>query len=397
MAKPATRKGAGPVVLALGPGSEGAELIAEAQGLALVSDRGLACVTVEDGRSLTEEAEARLVDLHELARRGGAKVERLRGVDVAAAIADYAEAEDAPAVIVGCGVGRGDRRSIASRLRRARRGFAVIVVSPAIGGWTRKARGRRPWLEGSPLHYLEALLMVALVSGLALALASYSGYWSAAILYLAAISLGALWLESGPVLLAALAFAAAWDFLFIPPRFTFTITRPEDILMLCLFVVVSLCSGLATSRLRSSEGLLRKEASELARLHELATKLAGAGSRSEILSRGLGAIREEIDCKAIVMLRKEDGSLESQPESGWEALGASARSAADLAFREGGSAGRFTRRERDSEWRFEALESPAGRLGVVGLRPARDADWDEGMAASIRSIVSTMAMALARA
>ena len=101
------------------------------------------------------------------------------------------------------------------------------------------------------------------MTGLNLALADYAGYWAAAITYLAAISLSALALDRWPVLLAALLSAVAWDFFFIPPRYTMYIGRTEDILMLVLYLLVALCSGWLTGRLRASERLLAARESRM--------------------------------------------------------------------------------------------------------------------------------------
>jgi two-component system, OmpR family, sensor histidine kinase KdpD len=383
----------GPVILALGPGEEGAALMAQGESLALSSDRGLACVTVDDGGILRPEAQARLVEYCNHAWASGASVARVPGVDKAEALAEYAESVDSPALVVGCPANRPARRDTAARLMEARRGFAVIAVSLPEGIRGRR-NGRRWGLGGSPAQCFAALLMVAVVTLLGLALASYAGYWSAAILYLAAISMGALRLDPGPVLLAALASALAWDFLFIPPRFTLSVSRPEDALMLALYFVVSLTAGFATSKLRASERLLREERDRVSRVNALAVSLAGAPSARAALSRGIAALRGAIDCEAIAILSDGSGSLKREPESGWEALDGSARAAADHSFREGAPAGRFTRVESSSEWRFEALESPRGRLGVVGLRLARDARWDDRTESCFKAYVSTIAIAL---
>lgn len=387
----------GPVVVALGCGSS-AELVL-AQGKALAEARGLrlACVTVDDGGILPERARERLGSLREGARADGAEIVRLPGVDVASAVADYAEANDASAVVVGSGRRRLSRRGTAARLLGMRRGFELVVASPPGGGAASAASPRGLQMGGSLEHYALALAVVACVTGANLLLASYAGYWAAAILYLAAISLVALWLEPGPVLSAALASAVAWDYLFIPPRFTLSIDRPEDDLMLALYILVSLSSGLMTSRLRSSERLLREQGENLARLNSLATALAGTLSKELILSRGLDAIKASIDCEAIAILREAGGELKREPENGWIALDGDARLAAKRCLEEGGGTGRYTRVSASSEWHFVPIEAPQGRLGVIGVRRAHEADWDDSLEHYLATAVATIAVALSRA
>jgi len=251
--------------------------------------------------------------------------------------------------------------------------------------------------EGSPAsQYYAAFLLVGLVTMLDLALASYAGYWSAAILYLAAISLSAVWLGSGPVIFAAVLSAATWDYFFIPPRFTFTISRTEDVLMLALYLFVSICSGLATSRLRASERLLRDRGEQLSAIGSLAGSLVAAGSVAEILSLGLDAIRRTGACEAIAILGEDGTRLKTRPEDGWEPLDGYAREAAARCFEDGSPTGRFTPIVSSSEWYFLPLDSPKGRLGVIGARPAHDADRDGASLSRIAALTSTVALALSR-
>jgi two-component system sensor histidine kinase KdpD len=387
---------AGTVLAAIGPGEEGAALIEAAAAIAKGEGRALECLTVDEGSPLSPEAAERLAANKEAARSAGASVRSVPGVDVATAILSRAREEGVSTLVVG-GARRGGKGSrVARKLSAAKRDFALLVVEPPQGPSSGKARARRLASDDSAAHYLAALAMVALVTLANLALASYAGYWAAAILYLAAISIGALWLGFGPILLAALLSAAAWDFLFIPPRLTITIDRAEDVLMLALYVFVSVCSGLATSRLRSSERLLRAQQAKLSKMCDLALSLAGAESQAEILAKGLASIEEASACKAIAILREGETRLKHEAESGWEPLDESARAAAAACFEEGRSAGRFTGTQKASEWLFLPLDSPKGRLGVVGLRSAHDADWDEGAEAYARAAVSTIALALAR-
>ena len=385
----------GPIILALGPGAEGPALLAEAEGLALARERGLACVTVDDGGIIPPEGQERLMRLQDSARSSGASVARVPGIDKVRALAEYAEDRDSPAVVIGGG--RRRTRGAAARLMESRRAFSVIVVSPPGAGARASRPSLGPWLVADSSGQLPAsLLIVAGATFAGLALASYADYWSAAILYLAAISVASLRLAPGYVLFLAAASAIAWDYLFIPPRFTLTVSRPGDALMLALYFVVSLSAGLSASRLRRSERLLRSERDRVGRLHSLALSLAGAPSAAAALDRGLSALRSDLDCRAIVILAAADGALKPEPESGWEPLDERARRAAELAFRDGAPAGRHTRREDSSGWRFERMDAPRGKLGVVGVMLAQDAGWDESAEACLSAYVSTIAVAVGR-
>jgi two-component system sensor histidine kinase KdpD len=250
--------------------------------------------------------------------------------------------------------------------------------------------------EAPPFQYYAAFLIVGFVTAANLALASYAGYWSAAIIYLAAISLSAAWLGPGPVIFGAVISAAAWDFLFIPPRFAFTISRTEDVLMLGLYLLVSLSSGLATTRLRASERMLRDRGEQLSAVNALAISLAGAGSASEILALGLDTIRRAAGgCETIVILA-EGGALRNRAEDGWEPLDAEAREAARRCFESRAPAGRFSDVLPGSEWRFMPLAASNRDLGVIGLRPEREAARSEIELSRLSALAAIVGLALSR-
>jgi Osmosensitive K+ channel histidine kinase len=385
----------GPVIVALGPGSPGDLLVDRGQSIAKAAGLELVCLTIDDGGILTDEAQARLAQFHAAARACGGTIAHAPGIDIAGAIVDYAETHGASVVVVGGGA-KWRRDAVASRIGDDNRSFALDVAYPAGLPNPPPKHGKALSISGPATHYLAAFLVIAGVTLVDLALASYVGYWAAAILYLAAISLMALKVEPGPVLFAAILSALAWDYLFIPPRHAFTIDRPEDDLMLALYLLVSIASGIMTSRLRASERLLRGQAAELSRLNALATCLAGIEDGETAVARGIASIRQAIDCEAIVILKGEDGKLKRQPEQGWTALDSEARSAAMSCFEEGVAAGKYTKRFPKSEWHFVPIDSSRGALGVAGVRRPLEADWDEEFETRLGSTVSTMAIALAR-
>ena len=75
--------------------------------------------------------------------------------------------------------------------------------------------------------------------------------------------------------LAALS-ALLWNFLFIPPHFTFYIDKLEDAMMFAMFFVVAMAMGHLTSRLRLSEIAERSRERRTAALYELAHQAAFA-------------------------------------------------------------------------------------------------------------------------
>ena len=71
----------------------------------------------------------------------------------------------------------------------------------------------------------------------------YVDYRSVGMFLLFIISVLSLFFGRGPLFSAAVLSAISWDYLFIPPVFTFSISHPSDVMMVSLFFVVALASG----------------------------------------------------------------------------------------------------------------------------------------------------------
>ncbi len=386
---------AGPVLAVLSRDAPAVDILRTASALAREKGADLDCVTIDTGRAgELEEGEAR-AEAQRLARSLGARVTTEVGLDEASGLLRYAAARGASSLVVDAGRRGLLGRSLADRLRGAA-GEALVVGVAAGRGEGQGRKGRWPVMEDSLGQYTAALLIVAAMTGLNFALTAYAGYWAAAITYLAAASLSALVLDRRPVILATLLSGLAWDFFFIPPRFTMFISRTEDILMLGLYLVFAVTSGWMTGRLRASERLLAAREARLSRLSALASTLAGTKSIQLILDAGMSAMRDAFGAEAIVILADGKDGLKHEAESGWEPLDAEAREAARAAFEGLRSTGRFTSHKPSSEWHFVPLEEARGCLGVIGLRSPHDALWNEELEAFLRTMSLTVAIAAER-
>jgi two-component system sensor histidine kinase KdpD len=127
-------------------------------------------------------------------------------------------------------------------------------------------------------------------------LTSLIGYGAIALVYVLGVLIAGTILDIGPVLLVAALSGLCWNFLFIPPLFTFHIAKLEDALTFATYFIVALTVGGLTARLRAREHIAAQVqvAQESERLrktlldcvsHELKTPLAAIAGASQELSR----------------------------------------------------------------------------------------------------------------
>jgi two-component system, OmpR family, sensor histidine kinase KdpD len=108
-------------------------------------------------------------------------------------------------------------------------------------------------------HYFFSILIVLCVAALCYPFTEWIGYHSVALLLLLTVSILAMRFSLYPVLVAAALSALIWDFFFIPPHFTLTIGRQEDVLLLIMYFVVALLNGIFNYKLRQFEHITRQK------------------------------------------------------------------------------------------------------------------------------------------
>ena len=122
--------------------------------------------------------------------------------------------------------------SLVDRLLRCSGGIDIYVV-PA----ERSAENGKPWLtsrllERSPAaEYGEVGMVLGALTLVSWFIAPHFGYLVVGLFYLLAVIALSLRVGRGPVFAAGVASALTWNFLFIPPLFTFVTGKFEDGMM----------------------------------------------------------------------------------------------------------------------------------------------------------------------
>lgn len=310
---------------------------------------GLRChwlaVHVERSRPLAPSAQAQLEKNLATARELGAEVLTTTDDDLVRGLLRIGARKNASQIIVGKPSGngwlewlRGDR--LIRRLVRESGDIDVQVVR------AEKSRGAapgalwRPALDSGFQQYLFAVVAVAVVSLLNLGLMTWSGPRVPGLVFLLAVVLLALKVGRGPVLLAGAMSALVWNFLFLPPRFTFLIQRLEDAILFALYFVVALVLGQLVARIRAQEQAERRREERAVALYEFTRDLGEAVSRDEVVWQLISQVNQAFHSPAAVVLPVGD-RLAAHPD-GSLALSEKELGVSDWAFRHRQPAGRLT-------------------------------------------------------
>jgi two-component system sensor histidine kinase KdpD len=134
-------------------------------------------------------------------------------------------------------------------------------------------------LPRSPLflsaEYLLAILLVGLVTGVLHLIRDMLNVEVATVLYLLPVVISTLLWGLGPGVVAALAAFFAFNYFFIEPRFTLLVERPQDLLVLAVFLATAVLVSQLLGRTRTALSSAQQREHEALRLYEFSTALAG--------------------------------------------------------------------------------------------------------------------------
>lgn len=204
-------------------------------------------------------------------------------------------------------------------------------------------------------------------------------------------------------LAAALSFMA-WNFLFLPPRYTFTIDGPQDMVGVVVFGLVALLLAGTTSGLGRSVRAAQARLLSLRRLVEFSRRLGAPGDRAEIVIAIADEASRIAGSAAAVLLPLPPALGEQHPEPVLKAVkpydlepDEGAMAAARWAMAHQRPAGRGTDTLPASPWQFRPMRTSRGLAGLVGiLLPDGAASLDAERSRALDALLDQAAIALER-
>ncbi|MBS1984801.1 MAG: sensor histidine kinase KdpD [Bdellovibrionales bacterium] len=347
---------------------------------------------VDSGKALDPADQALLDKNIALAQELGAEIISTSDVDVTRAILRVARQRNTTQIVIGKPV-TGYLRSIfgertpLERLLRESGDIDVLVVSGGKGKGLHLPKLLKSQVHSARSEYFTAMGVVFLTVGLGLAVNDMLGYRAVGLLILLGVIAASLSVGRGPMLLAALSGSLLWDVLFVPPRFTLSISLSEDFILLCAFLAVGVVSGTLTTRLRSRERAYRRREERASALLEFAETLASTDNPEDLIARGLVAMERMTDAKIALFMGTQGHLLETpHPASTW-APEAKEVTVAKWVYAENKRAGRGTETLTQSSGVHFPLSARDHVLGVLGLK----IETAERMSPEQMSLVETLA------
>jgi two-component system sensor histidine kinase KdpD len=224
------------------------------------------------------------------------------------------------------------------------------------------------------MGYLWAAAVVTACTAIGAGLLSHVAPTNLVMIYLLGVMAVALWLGRGPSILAAILSVGAFDFCFVPPRWTFAVGDTEYILTFVVMLITGLVISTLAARLQFQAQSARQRERRTASLYAISRELAATQSRQQIAQIAVRHVMASSDVRAALLLPNKDRRLASTgPEHGGFALSVHDEAVAKWVFEHGQIAGRGTATLPGSEGVYLPLSTSGGTLGVLGILTATGA------------------------
>lgn len=331
------------LLVAVGPDGQAERLVRAGKRIADRLDAEWLVVYVEtpDLIRLSEAERNRRIAVLRLATSLGAEAITLGGSSVTAELLEYARARNVTRLIVGAPSRSRWRRllrpSTTDRLLDERRGFDVMVIgredtageaAPVVAGGANGSTAATELPNGFASsggsekrrwpRYLLAILATLLatgVCGVLYRLFPRVGEANLVMIYLLTTALVAVYAGRRAAILSAVLGVAAFDFAFVPPRFTFAVSDAQYLITFGIMLAVALIVGNLNASVRLQARVAAHRERRTALLYAMSRQLAMARSRMQMADIAIHHVSEVFTSRVAVLFPDEHGRI-MQPLTG---------------------------------------------------------------------------------
>ena len=337
---------------------------------------GLQCrwyaVHVASPRVLDEQAQTQLSKNLNTAKELGAEVITTTDEDLVRGVLRTAQNHNVTQIVVGKPAGRswldwwrGGR--LLRRLSQESGDIDLHVVRADKIDDLPKESAWRPAFDSPLEQYLFSFGAVTITCLVNLGIMELAGPRVPGLVFLLMVVLLALFVGRGPMLLAGTLSALVWDFLFLPPRFTFVIERLEDAVLFSTYFVVAVVLGQMVARIRAQEQAERRREARATALYELTHDLSEAVTKDEVVWNLMSQVVRIFNAPTTVCLAVGD-KLQAHPDSTLQ-LSEKEKGVAEWAFHHRKAAGRSTDNLPGAEAWHLPLATERKAFGTLALKP----------------------------
>lgn len=373
------------ILACVGPDVISPKIVRAAKRLSDLMDAPWMVVTIErPDRAWNPEERRRIDDALNLAESLGADIRSLIANDFAKEILRVAKFENVTQIVIGRSPeglwNEIFRRSLPHELIRCVRDIPIHLVTSEAKALPKAEH--IAWASSwRPSEYLAPSLWSAFAVfcsvGLGKILTSFTPLPNLSMIFLMAVLFSAVTYGVWPAVVASILSFLAYNFFFIEPIYTFTVSEPHELFALVIFLLVAVMISALAGRVRHQARTGVDRIRAMRRLYEFTRRLSTLTTVSDVTEIAAADIYASLNRQTVILLG-EDGDLALK--AAWppeDTLDAASMSAARWAYIHGDPAGFNTSTLPAVQWYFIPLRTPRNQVGVIGISqqgPSLDAE-----------------------
>ncbi|WP_321906799.1 DUF4118 domain-containing protein [Burkholderia cenocepacia] len=308
------------LLVCVGPGPEAPTLVRAAARLAASLKADWIAVYVETPRlqRLPDARRQRTLDALKLAAELGAETATLAGADAVAALIGYAKVRNVSKLVAGgspkVGLARRFARPFGEQLAERAGDVDLMLIRASASDEARAApldARARDWRDAfaqfgthrsPPRHYAYAAAICAAITVVASAVSGRLDLTNLVMLYLLGVVFSAVRLGRGPGVLQSFLSVAAFDFFFVPPRMSFSVSDTQYLLTFFGMLLTSLVISHLTSTLTRQASVAQRRERRTGAIYAMARELGAALTTEQIVEIGSRHVGEVFRARVAFLL-----------------------------------------------------------------------------------------------
>ncbi|HEM7853088.1 DUF4118 domain-containing protein [Burkholderia multivorans] len=308
------------LLVCVGPGPEAPTLVRAAARLAASLKADWIAVYVETPRlqRLPDAERQRTLDALKLAAELGAETATLAGGDAVAALIGYAKVRNVSKLVAGgsqkTGLARWFARPFGDQLAERAGDVDLMLIRASASDEVRAApldARVRDWRDAfarlggrrsPPRHYAYAAAICAAITVVASVVAERLDLTNLVMLYLLGVVFSAVRLGRGPGVLQSFLSVAAFDFFFVPPRMSLSVSDTQYLLTFFGMLLTSLVISHLTSSLTREADLAQRRERRTGAIYAMARELGAALTTEQIVEIGSRHVGEVFRARVAILL-----------------------------------------------------------------------------------------------
>ena len=324
-------------------------------------------------RGLKNEAKEQVWRSIQLAEKLGAKTVTVFGLNVADTTIGYARKHNITRIIIGKTLRPRWQEfvfgSVVDQLIHNSGTIDVHVISSSDTP-PKKIVELETLLPAAPPHgFINSFALIVMITVIGWLIKSIISPANLMMLYVLAVVVAAYRWGMRPAIFTAVIGILAFDFVFIPPFFTFRVSDIEYFITLTGMIGVGALVSLLVARVREHALAAQARENETSTLYALSQDLATAVDTGSIIAVVGKHISQIFGWESTFLLPDETGTV-VHPAGFGISLDADDIAVATWAYKHGAVAGYDTDTLHGSRLRYIPVQTSQGTLGIMGVKPA---------------------------